>query len=558
MKKWNNYFSGKRVWITGASGGIGRAMVEALGAAGVDVVASDIREDQMADLAERFDSVRTLPMDITDSAAVDEKATRTWDLLGSVDVLINNAGVSQRSLFAETDPAVLRRIVEVNLIGTMEVTRAVVARMLAGNGGHLVTITSMAAANHVLGRKNGPARTFRQPARRGGTQGDCGDSGRAGDGSYRNQRPRNDSERGCVRNNRSQSGCGNAAGRVRREDPEWRRCPSARVHRRHGSETPAGRRTPKVSTKPLFQADRQGEGQRQVIDPHIHCRLHAGLPAGSAVPRASALSNAPDPILILVADKDTVVLAGDSNVRFPTPGAFPAGPAADIIGGCSPCHEIAIWQGRPVYALAADSKDLDRLDGTGDLKREDFRTLYLSISEVELGLLGRAIQIIDWYATSRYCSACGTPTTVSERESVARCPDCGHDQYPRLAPAMIVAVVRDGQLLLARSPRFRAEFHSVLAGFVEPGETAEECVRREVFEEAGIQVKNVRYFGSQSWPFPHSLMLGFTAEWAAGELQIDEEELVHADWYAADEMPTVPSEISISGRLIAWFRETYG
>lgn len=144
MKKWNNYFSGKRVWITGAGGGIGRAMTEALGSAGVDVVASDIREDQLADLADRFETVRILPMDITDSAAIDEKAARAWDLLGAVDVLINNAGVSQRSLFAETSPAVLRRIVDVNLLGTMEVTRAVVARMLAGNGGHLVTITSMA------------------------------------------------------------------------------------------------------------------------------------------------------------------------------------------------------------------------------------------------------------------------------------------------------------------------------------------------------------------------------------------------------------------------------
>ena len=161
MEKWSNYFSGKRVWVTGASGGIGRAMVEALGEAGVDVVASDIREDLLSDLAQRFDSVRTLPMDITDSAAVDEKATRAWDLLGAVDILMNNAGVSQRSLFAETDPAVLRRIIEVNLIGTMLVTRAVVARMLAGNGGHLVTITSMAA------RVPTPQRTMYSAAKMG-------------------------------------------------------------------------------------------------------------------------------------------------------------------------------------------------------------------------------------------------------------------------------------------------------------------------------------------------------------------------------------------------------
>ena len=160
MNKWSKYFSGKRVWITGASGGIGRAMVEALGAAGVDVVASDIREDRLSDLPGRFESVRTLPMDITDGASVDEKATRAWDLLGAVDVLINNAGVSQRALFAETDPAVLRRIIEVNLVGTMQVTRAVVARMLAGNGGHHQhgRPSANAAANHVLGFKDGTSR----------------------------------------------------------------------------------------------------------------------------------------------------------------------------------------------------------------------------------------------------------------------------------------------------------------------------------------------------------------------------------------------------------------
>ena len=282
-----------------------------------------------------------------------------------------------------------------------------------------------------------------------------------------------------------------------------------------------------------------------MIDPHIHYRLPAVSPGS-------------DPVVILVADKDTAVVQSDSGARFPTVGVFPTGPAARIIERCAPWHEIASWQGKPVLALAVDSDDLDQMAEAADLKRENFRSLYLNISEVELGLLGRAIQIVDWYATSRYCPSCGTPTNVPERESVARCPACAHDQYPRLAPAMIVAVVREGKLLLARAPRFKGAFHSVLAGFVEPGESAEECVHREVFEEAGLLVKNVRYFGSQSWPFPHSFMLGFTAEWSSGEIEIDRDELEHADWYGADELPPVPSELSISGRLIRWFRETHG
>ena len=304
-----------------------------------------------------------------------------------------------------------------------------------------------------------------------------------------------------------------------------------------------------------------------MIDPHLSYRLLGG----DANPAAGSVAGlmAAESIVILVSDKDTIVVAesdpssdgagmpgGESAARFPTVGE--AGPAAGVIAGCREGHQIAVWKERPVYALAVGPEDLDLVDGNGPLKRENYRGLYLRISDVELELLGRAIQIVDWYATSRYCSACGQHTVIKADESVARCPACGHDQYPRLAPAMIVAVVRDGKLLLARAPRFRGAFHSVLAGFVEPGESVEQCIHREVFEETRIRVKNVRSFGSQSWPFPHSLMLGFTAEWAGGEIEIDGVELEHADWFAPDAMPPVPTELSISGRLINWFRSTYG
>ncbi len=222
-------------------------------------------------------------------------------------------------------------------------------------------------------------------------------------------------------------------------------------------------------------------------------------------------------------------------------------------------HQIAAAGGGPVYAVPY-SGDLTASPTVtrGAFRHGTFRTLFEVLSETELALLGRAMPVVRWAGTSRYCSRCGTPTEVPEAECVARCSECGHLQYPTLAPAMIVGVVRDGRLLLAQSPRFKGVFHSILAGFVEPGESVEECIHREVFEEAGIQVTNIRYFGSQSWPFPHSLMLGFTAEWAGGEIILDPEELVHADWYAPDNLPQVPSELSISGRIIRWFRETYG
>ena len=126
-------------------------------------------------------------------------------------------------------------------------------------------------------------------------------------------------------------------------------------------------------------------------------------------------------------------------------------------------------------------------------------------------------------------------------------------QFPRLSPAVIVLVQRGNQLLMARSRHFAPGVYSVLAGFVEPGETLEEAVEREVFEETGIRVKDIRYFGSQPWPFPHSLMIGFTARYAGGEIKINDEEIEDAGWYTADRLPGQPGKISIARQLIEWF-----
>ena len=225
-------------------------------------------------------------------------------------------------------------------------------------------------------------------------------------------------------------------------------------------------------------------------------------------------------------------------------------------------HEIAVSGGEAVYALA-DTRDAGPATtpaepSPGGTEAIGYRELYGVIGDDELALVSRAMQIVDWDLTSQYCSRCGAATEPGLDECVKRCPSCAHTQYPRLAPAMIVGVVRDGTLLLAQSPRFRGRFYSILAGFLEPGESAEECVRREVYEEVGISVRNIRYFGSQPWPFPHSLMLGFTAEYESGDLDPNPAEIVEAGWYAPDELPNVPGEVSISGRIINWFRREYG
>lgn len=185
------------------------------------------------------------------------------------------------------------------------------------------------------------------------------------------------------------------------------------------------------------------------------------------------------------------------------------------------------------------------------------RGLYGMVADDLLWLAGRGYQVMEWDRTTQYCGVCGSRTERDPAERAKLCPSCGFRQYPRVAPAMIVAVVRDGRLLLAQSVRYRGNRYSVLAGFVEPGETLEECVRREVFEETRIEVTNLRYFDSQSWPFPHSLMVAFTAEYAAGEILVDKTELRHAYWCKPDELPEVPSRMSVSRRLIDWFVETY-
>ena len=131
------------------------------------------------------------------------------------------------------------------------------------------------------------------------------------------------------------------------------------------------------------------------------------------------------------------------------------------------------------------------------------------------------------------------------------------DELSSTFPAVIVAVIKGNQILLAHSKRFPAKFYSVLAGFVEPGETLEECIHREILEEVGVTVKNIRYFGSQPWPFPNSLMVAFTADYAGGKISIDGNEIMDAGWFTADNLPPIPAKISIARRLIDWFVEKH-
>ena len=165
----------------------------------------------------------------------------------------------------------------------------------------------------------------------------------------------------------------------------------------------------------------------------------------------------------------------------------------------------------------------------------------------------KAVHMIDWDRTTGYCSRCGAKMTRAKGMNAKECPECAFQIFPRISPAVIVLIERDNKVLLARARRFIAEFYSVIAGFVEPGETLEETVKREIEEEVGIRVRNIRYFGSQPWPFPDSLMIGFTAEYESGEIRIDGEEIVDARWFDPDGLPNIPGKISIARQLIDWF-----
>jgi NAD+ diphosphatase len=189
---------------------------------------------------------------------------------------------------------------------------------------------------------------------------------------------------------------------------------------------------------------------------------------------------------------------------------------------------------------------------------EGLRQVYDRMDENLFWVAGRALQIIDWDRTHQFCGRCGIRTKLHPTERARECPQCGRLHFPRLAPAIIVLVERGHEMLLARARRFPTVMYSTLAGFVEPGETLEEAVVREVKEESGITVKDIRYFGSQPWPFPHSLMIGFTAVYESGEITLGDEENIDAGWFSADNLPPLPGKMSIARRLIDWFLEKQG
>ncbi|MDH0894810.1 MULTISPECIES: NAD(+) diphosphatase [unclassified Pseudomonas] len=208
-------------------------------------------------------------------------------------------------------------------------------------------------------------------------------------------------------------------------------------------------------------------------------------------------------------------------------------------------HGLGHFDGEPVWLLA-----LDRPAEMPGCFWQGLRQFMLQADYPTFRMLSFAEQVGNWDLNHRFCGRCGSRNRQVPGERCMRCPECGLDSYARISPSMIVLVTRGDEILLARSPRFVSGMYSTLAGFVEPGESAEECVAREVLEEVGIQVRDPQYLGSQSWPFPHSLMLGFHAEYAGGEIVPQADEIEDAAWFPLDRLPPLPMSRSIARYLI--------
>ncbi len=186
------------------------------------------------------------------------------------------------------------------------------------------------------------------------------------------------------------------------------------------------------------------------------------------------------------------------------------------------------------------------------------RALYDRLPEPLYAIAGRAAQVVAWERDHQFCGRCGNPTDRMPAERGRRCGGCNLTAYPRLSPAIIVLIERGDQILLARGHAFLPGRFGIIAGFVEPGESLEEAVRREVQEEVGIELGRVEYFGSQPWPFPHGIMIGFRAKYQQGDISLEDGELAEAGWYGLDDLPDIPSKLSIARRLIDDWAERRG
>lgn len=208
----------------------------------------------------------------------------------------------------------------------------------------------------------------------------------------------------------------------------------------------------------------------------------------------------------------------------------------------------------PCYSAEIDIS----LEPPANYRLCELRSLYGLVDEELYLLAGKAYQIVSWDQTHQFCGRCGSKTEDQAGERAKICPKCGFMSFTRISPAVITAVIKEDKILLAHARAFKGNMYSLIAGFLEPGETLEEGVQREIMEEVGLRVKNIRYYKSQPWPFPNSLMIGFVADYESGEITVDGQEITDAGWYTRDNLPELPQPLSIAREIINWFIHSKG
>ncbi len=214
---------------------------------------------------------------------------------------------------------------------------------------------------------------------------------------------------------------------------------------------------------------------------------------------------------------------------------------------CTPVHTLTLPDGEKYKTVSLSNDAHNETFALIDLRQS-----YNLLPRTHYQAAGKAYEILYWDIHSRFCPACGTATLWQEA-IMKKCPNCGHELYPPIATATIVLIRRGDEILLVRARNFRGTFYGLVAGFLEPGETLEACVEREVMEETGLRIKNIRYFGSQPWPYPCGLMVGFIADYAEGEIRLQDNELSDAAFFDRHHLPELPHKLSIARQLIdAW------
>jgi NAD+ diphosphatase len=246
---------------------------------------------------------------------------------------------------------------------------------------------------------------------------------------------------------------------------------------------------------------------------------------------------------VCLQDQTLLVAVGADGVRLPE-GECPV-----ALGESEPIL-LGLWDGVPCWVV---SRPHDAAVPPGLERQTVVPMRGTRLPDELLSLGGMAMQATWWESTSAYCPRCGQETERIEGEWGKRCPGCRYEHYPHLHPAVITLVVDGDRCLLARKREWAPGRYALIAGFVDNGECLEGCVRREVKEEVGVDVDDVRYVGSQNWPFPSQLMLGFVARYAGGDVTIDPDELEDARWFSRDALPDGPSRHSIAGYIIQNF-----